>query len=457
MSRIAGRMVTDMITLAEGHPGVLHALNQIADVLGLDLKVALDPEFEILFPTRVKKGDWREAHEAQTKNVSRLANEWATRDPVTVLQQIERILADASGAGIAGPNQLSSLLYSLAQQIECPTVWVRAMLEVQTPGFLASPILWRAATENDPAWPALARTALDQPEWRGVIDYAVLMTPSLPADLLSTVLDRVKDYPDVVLTASIRKQIPEETLLRILQDGADEVAGAAAAGEWQAEPQGHVRESLRDAWRTAIVRCPIGENGIGEILKTDSELALRWLVSRIDSIARRNIESDQTISDALSALDVAGRRALLGSLPENFFDGRIIAKLVADDLDLYRDFLAIHRPPSQHLAPLCGASKTEDFETIPSLGNVWAEKAVMALDHGYTREGRGTATPSGRRMAWWGNESAMWDTWIGQFEAMREHPDSRIRLVAEIGRDRVVRSRDSALRRERAEAVYGHD
>ncbi len=357
LSQIAGRMVTDMITVAEGHPGVLHALNKIADALGLDLKVTLDAEFEILFPTRVKKGDWKEAQEAQTQNVSRLADDWARRDPVTVLQQIERIRAEASAAGMAGPNQLSSLMYSLAERIECPTLWVRAMLEVQTPGFLASPILWRAAMDNDPAWPALAQTALDQPGWRGIIDYAVLMTPSLPADLLSTVLERVKDHPDVVWTASIRKQIPEATLLRILQEGADEVAGAGAAGEWQAEPQGHVRELLREAWRAAIVRCPTGENGIGEILKTDSELALRWLVLRIDSIARKNMESDQTISDALSALDVAGRRTLLSSLPENFFDGRIIAKLIADDIDLYRDFLAIHRQADQHLAPLCGDFK----------------------------------------------------------------------------------------------------
>jgi hypothetical protein len=199
-------MVTDMITLAEGHHGVLHALNQIAEVLGLDLKVKLDPEFEILFPTRVRKGDWMAVLEEQTKNVSRLANEWATRDPETVLQQIERIRAEASAAGMAGPNQLSSLMYALAERIECPTLWVRAMLEVQTPGFLASPILWRAAMDNDPAWPALARTALDQPGWRGIIDYAVLMTPSLPADLHSTVLERVKDYPDVVWIASIRKQ-----------------------------------------------------------------------------------------------------------------------------------------------------------------------------------------------------------------------------------------------------------
>jgi len=449
-------MVTDMITLAEGHPGVLHALNQIADVLGLDLKIKLDPEFEILFPTRVKKGEWREAHEAQTKNVSRLADDWARRDPVTVLRQIERIQAEASAAGTAGPNQLNSLLYLLAQKIEYPTVWVRAMLEVQTPGFLASPILWRAALENDPAWPALARTALDQPAWRGVIDYAVLMTPSLPADLLSTVLDRVKDCPDVVWTACLRKQVPEATLLRILQDGADEVAGAAAAGEWQADPQGHVREPLRSAWRTAIVRCPTGGNGIGDILKTDSELALRWLVSRIDSIAHWNMESDQTISDALSALDVAGRRTLLGSLPENFFDGRIIAKLIADDLELYRDFLAIHRPPSQHLAPLSGASKTEDFETTPSLGKSWAEKAVLALDHGYTPEDVAQAA-FGIFISWCGNASEMWNAWVVQFESMLTHPERRVQVVAEIGRARAVRNRDDALQRERATAVYGFD
>ena len=310
--------------------------------------------------------------------------------------------------------------------------------------------------ENDPAWPALARTALDQPGWREVIDYAILMTPSLPADLLSTVLDRVRVYPDVVWTASIRKQIPEATLVRILQDGADEVAGAGAAGEWQAEPQGHVRESLRDAWRTAIVRCPTGENGIGEILKTDPELALRWLVSRIDSIAHKNMESDQTISDALSTLDVAGRRTLLGSLPENFFDGRIIARLIADDLDLYRDFLAIHRPSDQHLAPLCGASTTEDFETAPSLGKSWAEKAVLALDHGYTPEDVAQAT-LGMFFSWCRNASEMWNAWVMQFESMLTHPDRRVQVVAEIGRTLAVRNRDDALRSERASAVFGFD
>ncbi len=344
----------------------------------------------------------------------------------------------------------------IAQRIESPTAWAQAMLDVGTPGFLANPVLWKAAVANDPTWPSLARAALDRPAWRGVIDYAVLMTLSPPTYLLSTILDRVKDYPDVVWTASIRKQIPEVTLLRILQDGADEVAGAAAAGEWQAEPQGHVRESLRDAWRAAIVRCPTGENGIGEILKTDSELALRWLASRIDSIAHTNMESDQTISDALSALGVAGRRTLLGSLPENFFDGRIIAKLIADDLDVYRDFLAIHRPPSQHLAPLCGASETDGFETAPSLGKSWAEKAVLALDHGYTPEYVAQAA-FGIFFSWCGNASEMWNAWIVQFESMLTHPERRVQVVAEIGRTLAIRNRDDALQRERATAVYGFD
>src|SRR5262249_31551113 len=154
-----------------------------------------------------------------------------------------------------------------------------------------------------------------------------------------------------------RKQVPEGTLLRILQDGADEVAGAAAVSEWQADRQGQVRESLRVAWRSAIARCPTSDYGIGEILKTDPGLALLLPVAHLDSMAQRNIESDQTIGDALSGLGAAGRRTLLGSLPGDWFDERFISMLIDDDLDIYRHFLSVPRTADQHLAPLCGASK----------------------------------------------------------------------------------------------------
>jgi hypothetical protein len=456
LQRFAGRMVGDVVTVAEGRSGVLHALNQIADALGLDLKIELDPEFEIVFPPRVKGREWSEVYEEQCQTTSRLAEVWATRDPVTVLRQVERILAEASTAGLRGPNQLDVLLHALAQRIESPMAWVQAMLDVGTPELLASPILWRAALANDPRWPSLARAALDLPSWRGVIDYAVLMTPSPPADLLSTILDRVKDFPDVVLTVCLGRQVPERTLLRILEDGADEVAGAAAVGDWQANPPGQVREPLRDAWRSAIVRCPTGDNGIGEILKTDPEVARLWLVAHIDSIARINIDSDQTIAEALNALDVAGRRSLLGSLPDDLFDGRIIATLIDGDLDLYRWFLEISRPAYQHLAPLSGASMTSDFETTPKLDNTWAQKAILALDHGYSAEDVAQAAV-GRSFSWCGNASEMWNAWVVQFQSMLTHPDHRVRLVAEIGRAGAARNRDDALRRERSAAVYGFD
>jgi hypothetical protein len=146
----------------------------------------------------------------------------------------------------------------------------------------------------------------------------------------------------------------------------------------------------------------------------------------------------------------------LGSLPGDWFDERVISSLIDDDLDLYRRFLSIPRTSDQRLAPLCGASKAVDFEMTPNLGRAWAEKAMLALDHGYTPEDVAQAT-FGRFMSWRGKTSDMWNAWVVQFDSMLTHPDRRIQLVAEIGRAQAARNRDHELRSERATAVYEFD
>jgi hypothetical protein len=460
MQTVATRMVTDLATLAQGCPGILHELSRLADRLGLELDFDPEPEFEILFPTNKPEDDWNEAVERQSQAITQLVRAWAKEDPVTMLRRVERLRAEASAAGITNHWQLCRTFHALAQSIESPTVWIRAMLETGTPGFLADRILRRVAADNDPAWPDLARAGLERPDWMGVIVCAVLMTTSPPAELLSTALERLEHNQHIVWGVCLRNEAPEATVLRLLQHGNDAVAGAAAVGEWQAKPAGRVRESLSEAWRPAIVRCPAGQNGIGEVLKSDPILAIDWLLTQFRSVTRSNNDLDHSIGEAISGLDQSGRRTLLCAVPQDGFPDlrttSIISRLVGDDLDLYRDFLAIPHPADKHLAPLGGASRTVGSGTTPNLGDTWAAKAILALDQGYTPEDVVQAT-FGSSWSCWGKESAMWDAWVAQFEAMREYPDDRIRLVAGLGRDRAVRSRDSALRRERAEAVYGHD
>src|SRR5262249_8986872 len=162
--------------LAEGRPGILHELSQLADKLGLELKLNYDPEYEVLFPSHKPEEDWREAEERRSQAITQLPAALAKQSPLTGLRPSER-LGEGGAAGASREWQLCTTFHALARSIESPTVWIRAMLEVGTPGFLADAILRRAANDNDREWPDLARTGLERSDWMAVIDYAVLMTP----------------------------------------------------------------------------------------------------------------------------------------------------------------------------------------------------------------------------------------------------------------------------------------
>ena len=457
MRSTASQMISDLIALAEGCPGVLHAASQIADDLGLGLAIGLDPHFETLFPKEDRSDEgWRDLGERRAAAVGPLAGEWATQDPTTVLRRIEWFGEQARVAGLMWPDLTPTLCHELATLVREPGTWVRSVLEVDLLANLAEPFLRRVAAEDAPLWTSLAISRLDQPAWRGKIIEVTLAMPSPPEGLLEAALVRLEGLSEVVWCACLRKQVPESTLIRLLRHEDDTVAGAAAAGEWQADPAGQVREPLRPAWRAAIVRCPEHRNGLGAILKSDPALALEWLLAHTSATARSRVEWNHVTAEALDSLDADGRQVLLQSLPESFSDEGLIAKLIGDDLAIYRDYLREPRPNRQHLAPLRGNSREGRgrLDTVPDLSGDWAEKAKLALDAGYTPE-EVVHAAFGRHMSWWGNASQMWEAWVVQFESLLSRPEHRIRRVGEIGRTWAAERRDWELRGERDEAVYG--
>ena len=58
-------------------------------------------------------------------------------------------------------------------------------------------------------------------------------------------------------------------------------------------------------------------------------------------------------------------------------------------------------------------------------------------------------------VSWSGNESAMWDEWIENFEPYLQHANEKIQEVAKISIDSARDSRDNSLRGELKEAVFG--
>jgi hypothetical protein len=121
----------------------------------------------------------------------------------------------------------------------------------------------------------------------------------------------------------------------------------------------------------------------------------------------------------------------------------LVARLVGDDLTLYRHLLGDPARGEYHLAPLRGRPH-----------GAWAGKAVLAMDAGLAPEA--IVRAAFRHDEWVrGDRSSYEEAWVAAFEALNAHPDSRVRRVGEIGRATARGRLESALRDEQAEAVFG--
>ncbi len=115
-------------------------------------------------------------------------------------------------------------------------------------------------------------------------------------------------------------------------------------------------------------------------------------------------------------------------------------------MEVYRVLLESEGLKKFHLIPL----NWEKSET-------WIGKAKMALDWGYLPRDIARASYgfpiSG--VSWVGNESDMRREWVERFDGLCSHEDERIREVGLIGKEEAKIKMEEALRRERAEEVFG--
>jgi hypothetical protein len=236
------------------------------------------------------------------------------------------------------------------------------------------------------------------------------------------------------------------------------IAFSAAVGEWLAVPKGTVRDTLREEWRTAILGDLSGthdEYWLVEILKSDAELARRWLEIHLAAPTHRFIARDSVIAAAAAVLNSEERRALLARLHHTHGNAWLVSLLVGDDLEVYQWLLAEPGWRGEHLAPLAEPADGSRFEEVAELSDSWIAKARIALDAGYSvREIAYTKLTSPK--FWVGNESTMWQRWADRFLALEQHVDLRIRAVGRVGAEAVAAERDRARKREKDEQTFGH-
>ncbi len=95
--RVAGQILENIAAIAAGRPGVQQKLMSYARAIGITIPNRLDPDFEILFPGRDQFGrDWQAADAMQSSWATRLADEWANREPSWVARRIDELRWEAA-------------------------------------------------------------------------------------------------------------------------------------------------------------------------------------------------------------------------------------------------------------------------------------------------------------------------------------------------------------------------
>ncbi len=473
MHEFATAILADIASVTRQHPGIQH---RIAGLSKTTPGLNLDPVFEVLVPLRsgdVK--DWERQSQIQSEAVDELARCWRGRQPEDVASMLVWCETEARLAGIESSELLARFCVALADRVPDPIAAADALVARSLPSFLVKPLLLKARDDGLSGWECLAGGCIAKEEYRWIAAETVLAHRSPSRELLNAAVSAASDMPSLEIFLNLSLHVmPDATIREMLQSEVPRIAVAVSVRYW-ARHRGKIPPAIRTVWRQAILRSAWegaegadGNRRLGDILSKDGDLAVEWLVSSL---------SGSRDSGHLWARDLHGRvaRSLgteqrkevlahLASADEIRTVFGVVEHLVGGDLDLYRQLLGHEKLKIHHLDPLDRAPTWRDAEMpkkgevdplVESLDSTWRGMVLAALDHGYSTQEVLSATIG--RLSFLGrSESKVWDRRKRGFAVLLRDPDDRIAGIGRIGVEYTKERERSAIDREKAVAVEGH-
>lgn len=444
MRAITVETLKGLLEVSRQLPAVQQRLREYGDQLGVELNTARDSEFEILFPTEDLE-NWEAASEKQTREVRALAADWDDLGPQQVAVRLLRLESEAAFARKTHPRLTWLLCQALADSTDSYGVWVNEFIDHGLPTDTVFPFLQQAVLSEEEGWQELSLRCLESPTYTGVGISVLLTVPNIPDSLLTVMDEKIAPYDQLVKSLSLRGEIPEATLRRLLQNKAANVATAAAAGEWISGSKAF-RDSLRADCRQAVLRAEGQDHWLREIFQRDSSIAHDWLIARIEAeVGTFPYHRFEIVQCAINALTSKEKVSVLDHLchdPESA-DWQLLKELIGTDVPLFQILLSRKQMSGFHLLAL---------EAPPT--DSWCEMAVSAFDAGYSPDEVAKATfpwiSSGS-----GQEASKWNQYIRDFEPLLDHQDPRLSETATLG-IRIAREREQrAIAEDRRQRVYG--
>lgn len=436
------KMIKDIAAIADGHQGILHWAISNTKFKKKKIPVTLDPQFEVLFPPRESFA--KSTEEKQLRAARKLVSQWLHANPVETAKKYQ-LFCDQAQVTRTYPQYGRYVFHEIAQQTAEPYAWISAFTDGRIQAEPLDPFLWRIAKDKIGDWETTLAHYLELDATRSSVIQIILSSEHASHSLVEQAIARLAGYQQIVEFLAMKHRIPEATLVRLLQHSDQEIATAAALGEWYASDKGDVRTGVQAPWEKAVVRAKNDHHWLNDIFEKRPDIAYKWAISLLQSWDEGEPywRSNDTLDIALRVLSTEQRKEILESIPPEKWWDEAIRSVVRSDLEMYEVLLFKKEFRRHHLAPLRGHPKGD-----------WIERAKIALDAGFSAEDVAHATRSGS-WGWSGPESAMWQGWLDDFNELLSDPDNRIREVARIGVKYVKEMQEHALKRERREAVYG--
>lgn len=445
MDSITEKVLRSIAEISAERPGVQQKIREISSDMSFDINTTKDHDFEVLFPKEDFE-NYDEWQRQQEESIHRLAADWRSLPHEEITSRIMRFEHEAAIVAKGYPRNVSFLCEELAATCDQPVVWADNFIKQGLPPDTVFPFLRKAIQRGEQGWQEVLQKCFNTDQYTRLAVAVTLSLANPSPDLLEQMLVHVEHHADYVKVSCMRREVPDQTLALLLCHANPTISTAAAIGEWLAEPQGDVRDSVIVHWKEAILRTNVREYWLSQILKQDGSLCFEWLLASIEReewFFIHDFRSRDRSETIISALTFEQRLAILEKLQgrDGFYD--LVEELVDNDLELYKELLKHEGLSDYHLLPL------NDHPI-----GAWVDKAILAYEAGYGSEEIISAA-FGISYSWQGELSDMWRTWLSEFEQLSEHDDPMVRKIAAVGSKAASERIEKAVASERTEAIFG--
>lgn len=441
-----------LVAAASASKGILGAQRRIAEAaqsLGLEVEVALDPEMSLLYPLARRSGDTQKKLVEHEAVVRARAQDWVKLGPDEAARRIVYYDNEARLANLTWPRFSVSLFQEICARVTDHLAWARALVHRDAPVDILLVFARQVAASSTATFVQWLEDTLKLSKYEPAVVEAVLSNANYDHPLLPTVISTARRHCGQVEVMCLRQEVTTEILRMLLTSNDQEVALAAAVGEWHAANNRPVRW-LED-WQSAIVASAelrefrsMDEYHLTEILSKHPNLAKRWLVRIIE----KNSEylpypTSKIAKDTIRKLDVPARVDLLSALRGSSSLEELIPAIVGDDSEVYEAVLRRNDLRDVRLVPLA---------RMP--GRAWRDFVELALNNTASVDDVIEASEP-RSWSSWGPQSNYWKERQEAFEQFVADSDPLVSQVARRCAEEMKKRVEECLARERHEAIYG--